>query len=70
MKRHFLLQAPASCGNNSLSREADIVKRALIKPSPETIPQENGGSRRELAPGSGRGFLPPGEGKARTASIS
>lgn len=46
MKRHFLFWAPASFGNSSLSREADVVRRALIKPSRETIPQ-----RRMAGPG-------------------
>lgn len=49
MERHFLLRAPASFEKNSLSRGANSVRRALIEPSPETIPQRVAGPG-ELAP--------------------
>lgn len=39
-ERHFLLRAPTSFEKNYISREAKIVRRALIIPSSETILQK------------------------------
>lgn len=39
-ERHFLLRAPTSFEKNYISREAKIVRRALIISSSETILQK------------------------------